>query len=1355
MGFGILTILQYSNPRYISISPPSALFHFLFFWYRYTIFCLSPLTPLYNSSWGRLPPPFFLRRSKSTSPNFDPSPLLSSLSPNSTLLRQKNQFVRRGAQTRTVFSVYAISPVRVKSILIMRLIEGFRARKYGLNTRDEDKISVHLTVPLEFGIVVHYEFSYVASPFYNVLVGSAHVKIELSGDPGFIQSVKNDFINHQVGQMRDQGTISQRISAQLCKFLRWVRKEDAFDSYLTPREWNVQLQPGSNFLRRLGIMTSVQRHRHFDVDSSIEVVCVGGDPFSNQESLLSEFIQEENGENELFEAIERFSTQTVIDQDCYIKQLPSSRRDLVMYCLVNVKRSSEAARLFSVTLEFFGCQDEGERIAIVQDLKDKLRCCATSLVLLPRRVSRYLHMLKQRKAGNVERSQSFLHRAHWTLTKDDDLIGVICQRRRSSIGNFMLLDSSRNHALLGKFVSSKTLVQGRERSSLNLVLYHIRTSSTKDNVSVDIYMETERGFLNPFNFSPRSPTKPMFYEIFERVKRRDEECSLALRSRRRLLSVFVSPNEIRLRTDSATGEVEEMFSVSEAEQEEDLCRLLVYANSSTKKLRFFKEGSGVANDALATFTAESILSSTLSGTTDVAELKIDPKKTNGTCKEGRWFLLRHDKSTMTFLHFALSNESLGPGEGVGAGAQMIRQLTFHTVYSADLYQTKDDFDDGDEEEECEEEHAEHLGVTEFAERIERNHAKNYASALYFALRSNGEDAAALGEIDALDFEFATRSCLDEVKVTDVYVTATPSLKDDEKAAPSDDSSLPALILSMFEPVPVENESQYFYYKGDENVGDEQIVDYHPSGQDRIHDLTVPYSGIMSVGGDDSASLSSPTKNDDDVMSFSSEEENDDEQIAFMGDIARSTSVDTSHVDSSLSLVDPPILVRFLLDGREASMKELTEMRSSSTLSVLMTVFREATLDIPGRQLMSEPSYRLPKLHAAVALKIASELKSFVAEQQLERLRRIGSQISEIDLRSALYQLSLLESNRVASSQLLLEFFVPGNDELVSASAPTGNEKSLESFFTLLNSEIGKQTVVKLKTITEGSGDFLVISEGDSPLPFWCFVQLQKGLGRILINVHHSDGFDRATEIAARTTAAIKQVCRRVNQILLLESLHRTRNASYMLIKEDDVGKTGAIVGTNTDEESGEDLHRHGDHSHHRRRHLQGEFACTVKFQRSFFLFHRCSRKTAVMALESKVLHNFAVSNRRGLFVYKDEVDHVFYMRLTSFVNADGSEGILLLVHGAEMPGPSITTELCRLLERMLFSISLEALSSVLTKNPFYPLLPVDIAFVREFEFQWTAITDNYESILSAPDHNERTYEFPDGVDPMLVLMYFR
>lgn len=1295
--------------------------------YRYTIFCLSPLTPLYNASWGRLPPPAFLRRSKAMS-SVDQSKLLSCLRPSSNLT------VRRGAPARTVFSVYAISPVRVKSILLMRLIEGFRARKYGQNTSDDDKLSVMLTVPLEFGIVVHYEFSYVASPFYNVLVGSAHVKIELSGDPAFIQSVKNDFINHQVGQVRDQGTISQRISAQLCKFIRWIRKEDAFDSYLTPREWNFQLQPGSNFLRRLGAMSSVQRHRHFDVDSSIEVVCVGGDPFSNQESLLSEFIQEDNGESKLFEAVSEFSTQTIIERECYIRQLSSSRRDLVMYCIVNVKRSSEAARLFSITLEFFGCQDERERIAIVSDLKDKLHSCSL-IVLLPRRVSRYLQMLKQRKAGSVERSQSFLHRAHWTLAKDDDLIAVICQRRRSSIGNFMLLDSSRDHALLGKFVSSKALVQGRERSSLNLVLYHIRATGMRNRVLVDIYMETERGYLTPFsfNFSPRSSTKPMFYEFFERVRRRDEECSLALRSRRRLLSVFGTTNVI-------AGDIHEVYPGEE--QEEDVSRLLVYANSTTKYLRFFKAGAGAANDALVTLTTESILSSAFSGATNIAELKIERK-------EGKWFLIRHDNHTLSFLHLALSEEAMdASGDG-----QVFRQLTFHTVYSADLYQTKDDFDHGGEEDGDEEDHAEHLGVTEFAERIvERNHAKNYASASYLALRSKAEDDSV--QFDPDDFDFATSSCLEDVKVTDVYVSATSSLEGDNEISATTGSALSALVLSMFEPVPVGRSieignSYYFYYKGDEANADEgQIVDYYSSGQDRIHDLTVPYAGTMSVVSEDSASH--------DVMSFSSEEENDDdEQLALLGDLARSTSADTSQADSLMWSVDPPVFVRFLLDGREASAKELADTRSSSSLSVFITVFRNSPTDTRSRP-VPENSYRLPKIHSAIALKMANELKSFVAQQQLERLRQVGSQILEIDLRSALYQLSLLESKSVARDQLSLLFFVPRKDDLVSASAPTDNEENLETFFILLCSEIGKQKTIKLKSIAEGSGDFFVVSEGDSPLPFWCFIQLQKGLGRILINVHHPGGFDRATEVAARTTAAIKQVCRRVNQILLLESLHRTRNASYMLIKEDDDAETAGNVRKNTDDENGEDLRRRGDlHPHHRHRHLPGEFACPVKFQRSFFLFHRCSRTTAVMALESKVLHNFAVSNRRGLFVYKDADGHVFYLRLSSFASADGSEGILLLVHGAEMPGPSITTELCRLLERMLFSISLEALSSVLTKNPFYPLLPVDIGWVRDFESKWTAITETDESILNAPRENIRTYEFPDGVDPMLVLMYFR
>eukprot|EP00562_Extubocellulus_spinifer_P012451 CAMPEP_0178553684 /NCGR_PEP_ID=MMETSP0697-20121206/7943_1 /TAXON_ID=265572 /ORGANISM="Extubocellulus spinifer, Strain CCMP396" /LENGTH=1008 /DNA_ID=CAMNT_0020186607 /DNA_START=94 /DNA_END=3116 /DNA_ORIENTATION=- len=341
----------------------------------YTIFCLSPLVPLYR---GRLPPPAYLRRKKSASDTQQ----AGVLSLRSLHQGQQDQLVRRGNHSRTTFSMYSLSPVRVKSILLLRIIEGFRSRRYGQNTEDADKVSVHLTVPLELGTVLHYELSYVASPFYNVMVGSAHVKVELSGEEKFIQNVKNDFISHQVNlqQRARHGTIAQRASAKLCMFMRWVRKEDCLDSYLTPLEWGEKLGTGSPFLRRLGTMSTVQRHRHFDIES-FEVVCVGGDPFSNQESLLSEFMEEDSGESELLEALADFATQIVTDRRCYVLKLPPSRRDLVTYCVIEVIQSPEAARLYTIALEFFGCPDNHERVAVAQKLKERL-CSCESVVLL-------------------------------------------------------------------------------------------------------------------------------------------------------------------------------------------------------------------------------------------------------------------------------------------------------------------------------------------------------------------------------------------------------------------------------------------------------------------------------------------------------------------------------------------------------------------------------------------------------------------------------------------------------------------------------------------------------------------------------------------------------------------------------------------------------------------------------------------------------------------------------------------------------------------------------------------------------------------------------------------------------------
>ena len=54
--------------------------------------------------------------------------------------------------------------------------------------------------------------------------------------------------------------------------------------------------------------------------------------------------------------------------------------------------------------------------------------------------------------------------------------------------------------------------------------------------------------------------------------------------------------------------------------------------------------------------------------------------------------------------------------------------------------------------------------------------------------------------------------------------------------------------------------------------------------------------------------------------------------------------------------------------------------------------------------------------------------------------------------------------------------------------------------------------------------------------------------------------------------------------------------------------------------------------------------------------------------------------------------------------------IELLAFGLHDPAPSITQQLARLLRKKLISISMDALSSVLKKNPYYQRIPADMIF---------------------------------------------
>jgi hypothetical protein len=169
----------------------------------------------------------------------------------------------------------------------------------------------------------------------------------------------------------------------------------------------------------------------------------------------------------------------------------------------------------------------------------------------------------------------------------------------------------------------------------------------------------------------------------------------------------------------------------------------------------------------------------------------------------------------------------------------------------------------------------------------------------------------------------------------------------------------------------------------------------------------------------------------------------------------------------------------------------------------------------------------------------------------------------------------------------------------------------------------------------------------------------------------------------------------------------------------------------------------------------GVFSCPVVFRSEFDLYYRCASNPSQVArtLEATVLHSFAVSNRRSIFVYKDESGAIFYMSLQAIgTSFDGDGKVALLVHGVDPPGPSVTLQLKSLLQRRLLLIAVDMLSSVLTKNPHFNWKLSDFEFLRSFETDWASLEQE------APTASEQTcvYEFPaEAYDCCLILLMFR
>ncbi|KAH0546460.1 KICSTOR complex protein SZT2-like isoform X1 [Cotesia glomerata] len=295
--------------------------------------------------------------------------------------------------------------------------------------------------------------------------------------------------------------------------------------------------------------------------------------------------------------------------------------------------------------------------------------------------------------------------------------------------------------------------------------------------------------------------------------------------------------------------------------------------------------------------------------------------------------------------------------------------------------------------------------------------------------------------------------------------------------------------------------------------------------------------------------------------------------------------------------------------------------------------------------------------------------------------------------------------------------------------------------------------------------------------FWLILQVRRNHVDVYFHCRFLEmaslEVDCYRQVQKQVVSQIATICRRVNQYLLLENLHDTRNCDILLepdshddhsIRGDSFNDSGSVV------------------KHDSRVNTPGMFRCSVMWEETFCLHPRLKTgpgrsglSRGIKALQV-VLNRFSVNNRINMFVYRENNSqkNVFYLRLheqtsdgkslqnklsesderlmvsrsnsiaslsqsrmsgshqmdsdknddtrprvRSFGEKDSDymnkcdDSIVLMVHGISKPGLEIRRDLVQVLHNRLDDAVLEVLSVMLARNPMCKLTPADVHFIQK------------------------------------------
>lgn len=418
----------------------------------------------------------------------------------------------------------------------------------------------------------------------------------------------------------------------------------------------------------------------------------------------------------------------------------------------------------------------------------------------------------------------------------------------------------------------------------------------------------------------------------------------------------------------------------------------------------------------------------------------------------------------------------------------------------------------------------------------------------------------------------------------------------------------------------------------------------------------------------------------------------------------------------------PLFVRLSIDGVEASLSDLAALTVSAVITVNISVF----------SVTADPI--IPHSHASIGRDLTRLLDAYVAEQTLQRLLATSANIGDEDLRLA--RQCLRKARYVAAWNQEVLFYSGRSDDLIPASATTAMDSSLDDLLQMLVNELSAHPFSNFRMFAPGQLFSLETERDSGYLSFWCFIAVKST--NISVEILHPGGQSLTESTMRRVRQIVDQSLFRVNQRLLLLRLHENRTASKLLVAPDDQSATPAV-----------------QLSRRNAKYPEGMFECETVHSSRLVLFHRCATNPEQIArnLEATVLHIFAVSNRRKVFVYKHESGSIFYMQLLHFGGGQDADGELeLRIQGVDKLPSSVPEQLTRMLKKRLMTIATEQLSSVLSQNPSYSWKSEDIEYVWSFREQWMSLEPHYDSSKA----QVRLYAIPEGVSDLgMVLLYFR